>query len=147
MTEREVNIIPKVGGKAAVCHLMPCKIQHEEPFALAKEYFLPTIRQMGDCDDDEQGREPRKGQKTRDPSNPMLVASFRGRPLQGQKVSIPVGYKGCIVSRDKNTKDCPKDFNDFTYWNWDELPSENDSVIKALRWINIAKAIHDDPSN
>lgn len=125
MTEKKIDLAGREGGsagKAEQCHLMPCRIESDGSHVKAQEYFWPTIRPV------ETGLV--HGEKS------LLTASFRGRPLQGRKLSIPKGYKACVIGKKKI-------FNEFTYWNWDELPNETDSVVKALQWIDIAKAIHD----
>lgn len=126
------------------CHLMPCKIEHKGSTILAKEYFWPTIRPLSKDGDEQQGRDPRSeylrkscdGNKVDDP---ILVASFRGRPLQGKRLDLPDGYEGSVVI---DSKKPARKFNSFTYWNWDEIPSANDNIVKALQWIDIAEAIH-----
>ena len=32
-------------------------------------------------------------------------------------------------------------FSQFTYWNLETPPSNNDAVVKAMQWINIASAV------
>lgn len=32
-------------------------------------------------------------------------------------------------------------FTQFTYWNYDKVPSKNDAVVAALEWIDIAEAV------
>lgn len=32
-------------------------------------------------------------------------------------------------------------FKDFTYWNYDKIPSKTDAFISALDWIDIAEAV------
>lgn len=134
----------------AQCHLMPCRIEHEGQTVKSKEYFWPTIKELRAGGDDEQGRERNHAisvlQGNTDAINPILTASFRGRPLQGRKIQIPEEYKGYLVRKESDrNKTSLKSFDDFTYWNWDELPSDNDTVVKALQWINISKAIHGYP--
>lgn len=68
----------------------------------------------------------------------VLTASFRGRPLQGRKVNLPTGFKGCLVSRDGKISE---KFNDFTYWNWDQLPKDDDKVVQAMKWLNLSEAL------
>lgn len=131
------------------CHLMPCRIEYKGSTALAKEYFWPTIRTINEGGDDQQGRDStgdylRKTRAVSSVANPILVASFRGRPLQGKKLNLPDGYEGSVVSTE-NSKKHAKKFKSFTYWNWDEIPTNDDAVVKALQWIDVAKAIHSAP--
>ena len=32
-------------------------------------------------------------------------------------------------------------FSQFTYWNLETPPSNNDAIVKAMQWINIAAAV------
>uniref|UniRef100_A0A6G1SCK1 Ribonuclease H2 subunit C n=1 Tax=Aceria tosichella TaxID=561515 RepID=A0A6G1SCK1_9ACAR len=142
----------------ATCHLMPCSIEHKELNVKAREYFWPTIRELKMGGDDEQGRSSKhdKSIGEDDSKDPILLASFRGRPLQGRRVQVPAGYIGHIINKEpssasgtgpgknqRETAKIKKHFSEFTYWNWDELPSKSDTVIKALNWLQVAKAIHD----
>lgn len=34
-----------------------------------------------------------------------------------------------------------KIFSEFTYWNYDKMPSKNDALAAALDWIDIAEAV------
>lgn len=152
MSERIMDL-KSDGALAAQCHLMPCRIEHSKQTVKASDYFWPTIKELRTGGDQEQGREAnyrgkqvdREGQKER----PMLTASFRGRPLQGKRISLPEGYTGFGIrqknskANDKKSKDVTQ-FKEFTYWNWDELPTNKDVIVKALRWTNIAKSIHGD---
>lgn len=36
---------------------------------------------------------------------------------------------------------CTETFSQFTYWNYDKIPSKNDSLVAALDWIDIAEAV------
>ncbi|XP_030749099.1 ribonuclease H2 subunit C [Sitophilus oryzae] len=82
--------------------------------------------------------------------NEILKGSFRGYPLKGKKIDIPEGYVGLVVHesiRPTNEKDDRKfyvinKFNEFTYWNWDKIPSKNDNFLKAMDWIDIAEVLH-----
>lgn len=75
--------------------------------------------------------------------------SFRGYSLQGKKVTVPAGYKGMMFMENKKTNNeskernlyCMGTFSQFTYWNYDRIPSKNDTLVAALDWIDIAKAV------
>lgn len=130
---------------------MPCLIDYDSSKSVkAKEYFWPTIKLLKRGGDDEQGREedPVKQSHNSDKrslqDSPILTASFRGRPLQGRKVKLPGNYKGFVIKKDSKLKERSSigKFKEFTYWNWDEIPSNEDAVMKALQWIDISKAIH-----
>lgn len=135
----------------AECHLMPCRIECTSQSVKAREFFQPTIRRLQVGDDNEQGREKRPSGSVQEDCNnqeeeeePTLAASFRGRPLQGRQLKLPHNLKGHLVGREATKKTIePKQFDKFTYWNWDQLPTKDDAVVKALAWFEIAKAIHD----
>jgi len=134
------------------CHLLPCRIEYDKQTVKAKEYFWPTIRVLEPGSDIEQGRDsstagPSMGVKN--PENPILTASFRGRPLQGREVRMPEGYRGYVVDKALQSRGtaATRGFDKFTYWNWDQIPGEEDPVVKAVQWIDISNAIHSDPSH
>ncbi|XP_012260876.1 ribonuclease H2 subunit C [Athalia rosae] len=112
----------------SVLHLMPCDI-HGDEAAHVSSYFTPYIRKL----DDEH-----------------LTTSFRGYPLQGKTIILPKGYMGFILHESKILESEVRErnlfatgkFSQFTYWNYDKLPSKNDAVITALEWIDIAEALH-----
>lgn len=143
------------GQPGAVCHLLPCRIEHNETEVRAKEYFWPTIRALKKGGDNEQGRkrtmEQTGDQTSQTSKQPTLIASFRGRPLQGQCINLPSGFSGYVINRPakrvhnsvSRSEKIAKNFDQFTYWNWDELPERSDSVVGALGWLDIAKAIHE----
>ncbi|XP_011136058.1 ribonuclease H2 subunit C isoform X1 [Harpegnathos saltator] len=109
-------------------HLMPCKI-HGDESAKVSSFFKPYMRKV-----DEEYYE----------------CSFRGYPLQGKKITVPAGYKGMIFMENKKTDTEGKNrnlyrtgtFSQFTYWNYDRIPSKNDALSAALDWIDIADALH-----
>lgn len=78
-----------------------------------------------------------------------LKSSFRGYPLQGKKISVPKGYTGMTFFEYKKpeTDEAERNiyatgsFTEFTYWNYDKIPSKNDAFISALDWIDIAEAV------
>jgi hypothetical protein len=158
-TSRVIDLAVGADESEATCHLMPCSIEHNKLEVKAREYFWPTVRELKMGGDDEQGRSL-KHDKSIGESNakdPILLASFRGRPLQGRRVQVPEGFLGHVISKEPpaqsvgaNTSKGPsseprikKHFREFTYWNWDELPDKNDTVVRALNWLQLAKAIHD----
>lgn len=91
-------------------------------------------------------------QRTRD--NDIFVSSFRGRLLEGKRISIPPGYKGIVFSeaesRDEDGDFQRKErdlhyageFSEFTYWNYDKTPSQDDPIIGVLDWLDIAESLH-----
>ena len=80
---------------------------------------------------------------------PDKTASFRGRPLIGEVISLPSGLKGLVVQETKQplvenverTLHVSNMFDEMTYWNWDKIPSPNDPFISALNWIDVSEAV------
>ncbi|CAG9816290.1 unnamed protein product [Phaedon cochleariae] len=78
-----------------------------------------------------------------------LTASFRGYPLEGQKVNLPEGYKVIVLNEnvkpetesDERKFYVVNQFSDIFSWNWDRKPSKNDAIIQALQWIDVAEAV------
>ncbi|XP_020290648.1 ribonuclease H2 subunit C [Pseudomyrmex gracilis] len=109
-------------------HLMPCKIHGDEPVKVSS-FFKPYIHKVDEEHSD---------------------CSFRGYPLQGKKIKVPAGYKGVMFIENKkaDTENNNRNlystgtFSQFTYWNYDRIPSKNDAVAAALDWIDIAEALH-----
>ncbi|XP_061381691.1 uncharacterized protein LOC116778327 isoform X4 [Danaus plexippus] len=107
-------------------HYIPCKID-EDGQANVKKYFEPYIVEN---------------------TNGELSATFRGHSLDGVKLSLPEGYRAVLVTETKRplSEDVERKFQiagglgDITYWNWDKKPSRNDSLVRALDWIDIAEA-------
>lgn len=141
MDEKEFVLKNADCTEPANCHLMPCRIEHNKSTVKAREYFWPTIKELNEGGDEDMGREQSKkfkrGEANR--TSPIMTASFRGRPLQGRKIQMPSDYRGYLLADGRSQKQ----FDRFNYWNWDELPNNNDTVVKALNWINISKAIHE----
>lgn len=130
------------------CHLLSCRIEHKGYTVKAREYFWPTVKELKEGGDEQQGREEEEPSRRDENTytNPVMTASFRGRPLQGRKLDVPEGYKGVVVNKDPRSPDKSNgQFKHFTYWNWDEIPSKNDIVVKSLQLINVSQAIHGKP--
>jgi len=121
-------------------HLLPCKIQSNSTAAVS-QYFEPSIRSS----------------HTADNKPTTLKASFRGRPLEGERVTLPSGYTGLVLSElVKSTKSKEEErikeeervltvesgFSSLTLWNLDLSPGLNDKFTQALKWIDISSAIH-----
>lgn len=117
-------------------HLMACEIEHDGE-AMVECYFDTTVRQ------EDSSLEVQNGVKA-------LSASFRGRSLKGCSLNLPVGYTGFVMKEEKRPFTEEEDrilrathkFSQFTYWNLETPPSNNDNLVKALQWINVASALH-----
>ena len=50
---------------------------------------------------------------------------------------------------DKMTEDCERNFKfsnafkEFTYWNYDKNPSDNDPLAKAMDWLELSSMVHE----
>lgn len=64
-------------------------------------------------------------------------------------MTVPAEYKGMTFMENKKTDAegknrnlyCTGTFSQFTYWNYDRIPSKNDALSAALDWIDIADAV------
>lgn len=79
----------------------------------------------------------------------MKTNALRGYPLKGVDVKLPEGLQGIVFHEqeklqiegaDRELKFGGK-FNEFTYWNYDKNPSENDTYKKALHWLAVSEAV------
>ncbi|KAK7104011.1 ribonuclease H2 subunit C-like [Littorina saxatilis] len=109
------------------CNFLPCTISKDGD-ANVTRYFDTSVRKENDG----------------------LTAAFRGRLLNGQEVVLPGGYTGLVIREQGSaiTEDQDRSlrvdqrFSSFTAWNLDKPPSGDDKLMKALQWIDIAKALH-----
>ncbi|KAG6461585.1 ribonuclease H2 subunit C [Manduca sexta] len=111
-------------------HYIPCKIEADGA-ANVDKYFEPYVTETSESE---------------------LTGTFRGHPLDGSKVTFPEGYRAIVVTEAKRPLGEDADrrfqvvggFKEFVNWNWDKKTSKNDSIVKAMDWIDIADAIHGD---
>ncbi|XP_034934120.1 ribonuclease H2 subunit C [Chelonus insularis] len=116
------------GEKNSTVHSIPCKIHSNGP-ANVSTYFTPYIRPT---------------------VNDHFDASFRGYPLHGKMIKVPKGYKGIVLYERKKpinpesrrNLNSTESFTEFTFWNYDKLPTKNDPFEASLDWIDIAEALH-----
>lgn len=107
-------------------HYLPAKIQGDGP-ANVEKYFDPYTRA-------EDG---------------VLTNSLRGYPLQGKVLKVIDGYKGLVLQETRKPLDEAADrilrikgsFEEFTYWNYDKIPSNADGFHQALQVLDIAKVV------
>ena len=78
-----------------------------------------------------------------------LENSFRGYPLEGERSKLPEGYSGLVldtgvlaISGEKEKVRAVASFDEFTYWNYDRVPTGLDSLKQALQWTKVAEALH-----
>ncbi len=77
----------------------------------------------------------------------MLKSSLRGRPLDGQAVLAPQGYSWVVCQAGNTTGDAFKvravsKAESMVAWNYDQVPSEQDQLRKALGYVQLAKVLH-----
>lgn len=80
----------------------------------------------------------------------MLRNSLRGFPLVGKELSVPNNYKGVIFTEKKRPLLDDQDrifqfktaFENFTYWNYDKIPSRNDAYLQAMDWLEVSEVLH-----
>uniref|UniRef100_A0A182K807 Uncharacterized protein n=1 Tax=Anopheles christyi TaxID=43041 RepID=A0A182K807_9DIPT len=81
-----------------------------------------------------------------------LRNALRGYPLNGKETTLPEGYTGVMFQETKKPLSDDDDrtltfagaFRNFTYWNYDRLPSRNDPMAKALNWLQLSEVLHGD---
>lgn len=76
----------------------------------------------------------------------VLTNSLRGYPLIGRRESVPNGYKGIVLQEtDPNLTDrqlrLTGTFDEFTYWNYDKVPSKGDGYQQAVNMLQVAEAV------
>lgn len=76
----------------------------------------------------------------------VLTNSLRGYPLLGKRESVPEGYKGLVLQEtDPNLTDrqlrLTGTFDEFTYWNYDKVPSNGDGYQQAVNMLHVAEAV------
>lgn len=82
---------------------------------------------------------------------PELTNAFRGYPLDGCQFAVPSHLQGVVFQELNRPLEENVDrtfkvngiFHDFTYWNYDRDPSENDMLRQALQWADFAKVVSD----
>lgn len=75
--------------------------------------------------------------------------ALRGYPLDGCRMKVPDKMQGIVYqepqqSLDENAKRFFRAkgiFSEFTYWNYDKEPSNNDALKQALDWNDFANVV------
>ncbi|XP_033253691.1 uncharacterized protein LOC117193068 [Drosophila miranda] len=79
----------------------------------------------------------------------MLTNALRGYPLVGERMKVPEGYKGLVLQETEKPLSESADrqlrltgvFDEFTYWNYDKVPSNGDPFRQAMLMADMAKAL------
>ncbi|CAF2978678.1 unnamed protein product [Rotaria socialis] len=77
--------------------------------------------------------------KQKDNHDNKCVASFRGRPLDGEQLNIPDDYIGVLT----NSSKIVSSFDKLTYFNLDCSTSKNDCLARSIAWLSLAKILHE----
>ncbi|CAF2474418.1 unnamed protein product [Rotaria sp. Silwood2] len=72
-------------------------------------------------------------------NNNKLIASFRGRPLDGEQLNIPNDYIGTLANSSKFVSS----FDKLIYFNLDCSTSKNDCIARSIEWLSLAKILHE----
>uniref|UniRef100_A0A1Q3F0L3 Putative ribonucle n=1 Tax=Culex tarsalis TaxID=7177 RepID=A0A1Q3F0L3_CULTA len=80
-----------------------------------------------------------------------LTNALRGFPLRGKQFNLPAGHTTVMFQEAKKPLSAEEDrnfsfagaFKQFTYWNYDKIPTKNDPLEKALDWAELSRALHD----
>lgn len=75
--------------------------------------------------------------------------ALRGYPLDGCKFDVPSHYQGVVFQEIQKplNEDATRTFkvngifSNFTYWNYDKEPSNNDQLRQALIWNDFANIV------
>ena len=84
-----------------------------------------------------------------------MVAAFRGRPLDGERVSAPEGHRVAVVKSGRGgaglgaeggTKEARVTAagEAFVAWNYDKVPTERDALRMAIQHVRLAQVLHGD---
>ncbi|XP_016947579.1 uncharacterized protein LOC108022892 [Drosophila biarmipes] len=78
----------------------------------------------------------------------ILTNALRGYPLVGEQLKVPSGYRGLVLQEtEKPSGSSDRQlrltgvFGDFTYWNYDKVPSNGDAYRQALLLADVAQAL------
>ncbi|KXJ82252.1 hypothetical protein RP20_CCG014823 [Aedes albopictus] len=113
----------------AKLHYIPATIRGDGP-AKVEQYFESYTEELED--------------KT-------LVNALRGFPLRGKRFTLPPAYSGVMFQETKKPLSADEErtmtfagaFKEFTYWNYDKIPSKNDAFEKALDWMELSDVLHE----
>ncbi|KAH8300312.1 hypothetical protein KR044_012726 [Drosophila immigrans] len=121
--------VQQLGNKRPMqLHYLPAKISGDGECTDVDKHFNNYTRESPDL------------------GNGVLTNALRGYPLLGRRESVPKGYKGLVLQEtDPNQADrqlrLTGTFEDFTYWNYDKVPSKGDGYQQALVMLEVAGAV------
>lgn len=79
----------------------------------------------------------------------MQINALRGYPIKGIETKLPENLQGVVLRESEKLQIDGAErelrfggkFDQFTYWNYDKNPSENDAYKKALHWFKVSDAV------
>ncbi|XP_017079118.1 uncharacterized protein LOC108113127 [Drosophila eugracilis] len=79
----------------------------------------------------------------------ILTNALRGYPLMGEQLKVPAGFRGLVLQETSKPISESSDrqlrltgaFEEFTYWNYDKVPSNGDAFRQAILLVDVAKAL------
>ncbi|ALC42594.1 CG30105 [Drosophila busckii] len=109
-------------------HYLPAKIDGDGECADANKFFNNYTQEVADY------------------GPGVLTNCLRGYPLLGKKLQPPEGYKGVVLqetdpSQTNRQLRLTGTFKDFTYWNYDKVPSKGDGYQQTLLALELAEAL------
>ncbi|EDV54943.1 uncharacterized protein Dere_GG21037 [Drosophila erecta] len=117
-------------GKELALHFLPAKINGDGE-ANVDHYFNNYTREATEF------------------GSGILTNALRGYPLMGEKLKVPEGYRGLVLQETEKPISYSSDrqlrltgvFQDFTFWNYDKVPSNGDPYRQALFQADVAQAL------
>lgn len=69
--------------------------------------------------------------------------------MNGEKVEIPEGYCGLVISEFQKplsetgdrTLTVQKKFGTINYWNWDQSTNNQDPIQQSMDWLSLSKLV------
>ncbi|XP_017027603.1 ribonuclease H2 subunit C [Drosophila kikkawai] len=117
-------------SKSLDLHYLPAKVDGDGE-ANVEEYFNNYTREAAEF------------------GTGVLTNALRGYPLMGERLKVPEGYRGLVLQETDKPLSESSDrqlrltgvFDEFTYWNYDKVPSNGDAYRQALVMADVAQAL------
>ncbi|XP_020799709.1 uncharacterized protein LOC110177354 [Drosophila serrata] len=117
-------------GKSLELHYLPAKVDGDGE-ANVQEYFNNYTREASEY------------------GTGILTNALRGYPLVGERLKVPEGFQGLVLQETDKPLSESSDrqlrltgvFEEFTYWNYDKVPSNGDAFRQALVMADVAQAL------
>ncbi|KAH8257979.1 hypothetical protein KR038_003615 [Drosophila bunnanda] len=117
-------------AKSLELHYLPAKVDGDGE-ANVQEYFNNYTREASEY------------------GTGILTNALRGYPLVGERLKVPDGFQGLVLQETNKPLSESSDrqlrltgvFEEFTYWNYDKVPSNGDAYRQALIMADVAQAL------